>query len=169
MTVIGGAGFIGTELCKQFVDNNKKETPEYGEHGSVADVSLKEELLNAELNDTSIVNLAAEHRDDVRPLTLYDQVNVEGARHVCDLARKNEIRKIVFTSSVAVYGFAPVGTDESGDLNPFNDYGRTKAEAEDVYRAWQMEDPKNRMLVIIRPTVVFGEGNRGNVYNLDNI
>jgi nucleoside-diphosphate-sugar epimerase len=173
VTVIGGAWFIGTELCKQFVDNNtefrvldKKETPEYGEHGSVADVSLKEELLNAELNGTSIVNLAAEHRDDVRPLTLYDQVNVEGARHVCDLARKNEIRKIVFTSSVAVYGFAPVGTDESGDLNPFNDYGRTKAEAEDVYRAWQMEDPKNRMLVIIRPTVVFGEGNRGNVYNL---
>ena len=29
-----------------------------------------------------------------------------------------------------------------------------------------MEDPKIRSLVIVRPTVVFGEGNRGNVYNL---
>ena len=38
--------------------------------------------------------------------------------------------------------------------------------AEQVYKAWQLEDPENRTLVIIRPTVIFGEGNRGNVYNL---
>jgi GlcNAc-P-P-Und epimerase len=34
-----------------------------------------------------------------------------------------------------------------------------------VYKKWAMEDP-SRTLVIVRPTVVFGEGNRGNVYNL---
>ena len=28
------------------------------------------------------------------------------------------------------------------------------------------KDPQNRSLVIIRPTAVFGEENRGNVYNL---
>ena len=39
-------------------------------------------------------------------------------------------------------------------------------EAEAVYRAWQAEDPSNRSLVIVRPTVIFGEQNRGNVYNL---
>jgi nucleoside-diphosphate-sugar epimerase len=65
-----------------------------------------------------------------------------------------------------VYGFAPVGTDESGIIKPFNDYGRTKYEAEQVLRAWQEEDPDRRTLVIVRPTVVFGENNRGNVYNL---
>lgn len=32
--------------------------------------------------------------------------------------------------------------------------------------AWQQVDPVNRSLTIIRPTVVFGERNRGNVYNL---
>ena len=41
----------------------------------------------------------------------------------------------------------------------FNDYGRTKYFAEKVYRKWHEEDPQNRKLVIIRPTVVFGEGN----------
>lgn len=67
---------------------------------------------------------------------------------------------------IAVYGFAPIGTSESGNITPFNDYGRTKYEAEQVFKAWQAEAPDERTLVIIRPTVVFGEQNRGNVYNL---
>ena len=53
-----------------------------------------------------------------------------------------------------------------GESNYFNDYGRTKYLAEQVYKAWQAEDPERRTLVIVRPTVIFGEGNRGNVYNL---
>jgi nucleoside-diphosphate-sugar epimerase len=110
--------------------------------------------------------LAAEHRDDVWPIKLYDEVNVEGAKNVCNLARSSGINKIIFTSSVAVYGFAPLGTNESGLIAPFNHYGRTKWEAEQIYKQWQAEDPQNRTLGIVRPTVVFGEGNRGNVFNL---
>ncbi len=116
----------------------------------------------------AIVNLAAEHRDDVRPRRLYDEVNVEGARNVCRLARELGLERLVFTSTVAVYGFAPPGTDETGEIAYFNDYGRTKWAAEEVYRAWQAEDPARRSLTIVRPTVVFGERNRGNVYNLLN-
>ena len=115
---------------------------------------------------STIINLAAVHRDDVRPLSRYDDVNVQGAKNICEAARKHEINQIIFTSSVAVYGFAPTDTDESGEFNYFNDYGRTKFMAEQVYKAWQEEDPKSRTLVILRPTVIFGEGNRGNVYNL---
>ncbi len=73
-----------------------------------------------------IVNLAAVHRDDIRPLSRYDDVNVQGSVNVCEAARKHEINKIVFTSSVAIYGFALADTDESGEPNYFNDYGRTK-------------------------------------------
>lgn len=113
-----------------------------------------------------IINLAAAHRDDVRPLSKYFEVNVTGAEKTCELARLTGARQIIFTSSVAVYGFAPANTGEDGALNPFNEYGRTKALAEDVYRAWQAEARETRSLVIIRPTVVFGAGNRGNVYNL---
>ena len=61
---------------------------------------------------------------------------------------------------------APADTDELGKPNYFNDYGRTKYLAEQVYKEWQAEDPENRTLVIVRPTVIFGEGNRGNVFNL---
>jgi len=113
-----------------------------------------------------LINLAAEHRDDVRPVSRYDEVNVQGARNICEVAEEKGITRIVFTSSVACYGFALAGTDEDGAINPFNDYGRTKAEAEVVFREWQARDPGNRSLVIVRPTVIFGEQNRGNVYNL---
>jgi nucleoside-diphosphate-sugar epimerase len=114
------------------------------------------------------VHLAAEHRDDVKPDSLYYDVNVKGTDNVCKVAREKGVNTIIFTSSVAVYGFTPVGTDELGKINPFNSYGRTKFEAEEILRLWQLEEPLSRTLVIIRPTVVFGEQNRGNVYNLIN-
>jgi len=171
IAIIGGAGFVGTRLVSRIAASDI----EY----SIFDIDqskLLENMIYLDVEDpesldkiggaTSIINLAAVHRDDVRPLSRYDDVNVQGAVNVCDAARKHGINNVVFTSSVAIYGFAPADTDESGEPNYFNDYGRTKYLAEQVYKEWQAEDPDNRTLVIVRPTVIFGEGNRGNVYNL---
>ena len=170
--IIGGSGFIGSSLALLFKINHKsfsildkKISQRFNDAHFYGDVSVGiDPSLCSDV--TAIINLAAEHRDDVFPPSLYTEVNVGGARNVCDLARAQDINKIIFTSSVAVYGFAPLGTNESGAIAPFNDYGRTKWEAEQVYKEWQAEDPKNRTLVIVRPTVVFGERNRGNVFNL---
>jgi len=171
--IVGGSGFIGTRLSQrlrmtgqQFNIVDKASSQAFPGHVQLADVRSLDALRQAILDNAPLINLAAEHRDDVRPLTLYDDVNIGGARNLCTVAREKNIRTIVFTSTVAVYGFAPIGTDESGKIAPFNDYGRTKYEAELVYKAWQSEVPEERTLVIIRPTVVFGEQNRGNVYNL---
>lgn len=173
--IIGGSGFIGTRLSKRLQKNKKKFaiidktlSKSFADICVIADVRDTKSLNKVLEKDDVIINLAAEHRDNVTPKSLYDDVNVQGARNVCEVAEKKGISTIIFTSSVAVYGFAPIGTDESGEFNPFNDYGRTKLEAEYVYKEWQTKDPKNRKLVIIRPTVVFGEQNRGNVYNLLN-
>ena len=172
IAIIGGAGFIGTRLSKR-LDNSKIDFNVYDKNISsskniiYADVVNSNSLEQLKGNDT-IINLAAEHRDDVEPKSKYDDVNVQGAMNICNAARKFSINKIIFTSSVAIYGFAPSETDETGSPNFFNDYGRTKFLAEEVFKKWQNEDSKNRTLVIIRPTVVFGEGNRGNVYNLLN-
>ncbi|PCK10106.1 MAG: UDP-N-acetylglucosamine 4-epimerase [Alteromonadaceae bacterium] len=172
--VIGGSGFIGSALCrllsKQAEDGfnilDIKESESFPERYARADVTSLDSLTQTITPESTVVNLAAEHRDDVRPLSLYDEVNVEGAKNICAAARVKNVKRIIFTSSVAVYGFAPIGTDESGKIAPFNDYGRTKYEAEVIFRAWQAEKPTERSLVVIRPTVVFGEANRGNVYNL---
>jgi nucleoside-diphosphate-sugar epimerase len=172
LLIIGGSGFIGTRVClrltkskKSFQIFDKSPSGFFSDKVSIGDI-CHQLPLNFFSNLSAIINLAAEHRDDVKPLSLYDEVNVGGAKNVCDLARAKDVNKIIFTSSVAVYGFAPLGTNESGAIRPFNDYGRTKWEAEQVYKQWQSEEPQKRTLVIIRPTVVFGERNRGNVFNL---
>ena len=173
LNLVGGSGFIGTRiadlLCmenKDFVILDKESSKKYSDNVCLTDVRDIEALRNSIIPEMPIINLAAEHRDDVRPLSLYDDVNVGGAKNICTIAREKSVKTIIFTSTVAVYGFAPVGTDESGMIAPFNDYGRTKYEAEQALMAWQSEAPDERTLVIIRPTVVFGEQNRGNVYNL---
>jgi nucleoside-diphosphate-sugar epimerase len=172
-TIIGGSGFIGTRLCSrlkevgsQFCILDKCISHSYPNQYKFANVCDLTSLRNSIVDSTVLVNLAAEHRDNVRPLRLYEDVNVGGAKNICTIAREKNIQKIIFTSSVAVYGFAPIGTDEKGAIHPFNEYGRTKYEGENIFRAWQSEDPLNRTLVIVRPTVVFGERNRGNVYSL---
>lgn len=172
--VIGGSGFLGTRLINRLNhknDNNisycadllKKNSKNYL-YLDVTEPKTFNCIFDKKID--VIINLAAMHRDDVKPISRYDEVNVQGARNVCEAARSNNINQIIFTSSVAIYGFAPPNTNEFGEPNYFNDYGRTKYLAEQVYKDWHAEDPERRTLVIVRPTVIFGEGNRGNVYNL---
>lgn len=170
--LIGGAGFIGTRLASRFASSGSSfqildKVPSAQFPAAYRAVDVRDiKSLRAGLSGGPVVNLAAEHRDDVRPVSLYEDVNVRGAENICRVAAEKGVEKIIFTSTVAVYGFADPGTDESGEIAPFNEYGRSKYEAEMVFRRWQGLAPDRRALTIIRPTVVFGEGNRGNVYNL---
>ena len=170
--IVGASGFVGSRLHERFLQHNIPCALFDKKIDSSKDVSFVDVTKPDSLNDLSrcncIINLAAEHRDDVYPISRYDDTNIQGSINICESARKNGINKIIFTSSVAIYGFSPVDTDETGKPNYFNDYGRTKYLAEQVYKEWQAEDPVNRTLIIVRPTVIFGEGNRGNVYNLLN-
>ena len=174
ISVIGGSGFIGSSLLNRLAGKQKKfqsfdliTSSAFPENTHLVDVR-NADFLRERLYVGTVVNLAAVHRDDVLAPEEYYSTNVEGARSLCEACDARGVSKIVFTSSVAVYGFARAGTGEDGKINPFNEYGRTKALAEDVYREWRDKDPENRSLIIVRPTVVFGEGNQGNVYNLLN-
>lgn len=170
--MIGGSGFVGTNFCRQlslkqqdFEIIDLKMSNQFPEKCKIADVRDLEGL-RAAITGNVVLNLAAVHRDDVRDKSEYLRTNVDGAENLGVVCTDKGIKKIVFTSSVAVYGFAEPGTDESGQINPFNEYGRTKFAAEEKLRQWQNTDGNS--LIIIRPTVIFGEGNRGNVFNLLN-
>jgi len=172
ITVIGGSGFVGTNFCQRLADHQiefeiidlkqSQRFPDKCKIGDVRDLSSLHETISGD----AVVNLAAVHRDDVRDKSEYFRTNVEGAENVAAVCSEKGIKKIVFTSTVAVYGFAEPGTDESGTIDPFNEYGKTKFEAEEKFRHWQKSGDNS--LTIVRPTVIFGEGNRGNVYNLLN-
>lgn len=175
IALIGGSGFIGTRLTADLIAlghdvriGDLRESGSFNDRRSFTDVRDEALLLEFVRNSgaDTIINLAAAHRDDVRPVSLYYDTNVSGARVTCDVASKLGIKRIIFTSSVAVYGHQDGEPDESAPHHPINPYGETKSQAEDVFRAWAAEDPANRTLIIIRPTVVFGPTNRGNVHAL---
>jgi nucleoside-diphosphate-sugar epimerase len=172
IVVVGGSGFIGTRLVALLLRQGHRIViydlvpsathPENVVLGDVRDtVALTRVLAGADC----AVNLAAEHRDDVCPESRYFDVNVDGAKSFVAAAETNLLARIIFISSVAVYGLNQSGADESAHIAPVNAYGKSKAEAEEVYRRWCSADTA-RTLLILRPSVVFGEGNRGNVYNL---
>jgi nucleoside-diphosphate-sugar epimerase len=171
ITLIGASGFVGTRLIDEIGSDyctNLDKQPSF-KHPQISDlIDIRDaQLANFIPDDTkTIVLLAAEHRDDVSPIEKYYEVNVEGTRNVLMAMDVKGIKNIIFTSSVAVYGLNKNNPDETHAVDPFNHYGKSKWQAEEILREWHQKDPDSRSLTIIRPTVIFGERNRGNVYNL---
>ncbi len=168
--IIGGSGFVGSKLISELgVDNcinlDKNKSPFFDEISSIVDIRKKDEIIFKK-ESKSLILLAAEHRDDVSPTSLYYDVNVQGTINVLEKMDDFGIKNLIFTSSVAIYGLDKNNPDESHTHDPFNHYGKSKWQAEKVIKAWYNKDPKNKSVTIVRPTVIFGERNRGNVYNL---
>jgi len=169
--IIGGSGFIGSRLIdildKSYIINfDKNKSFSHDNITFIGNILNKDDLEEIfKKNIDQVILLAAEHRDDVNPTSLYYDVNVQGTQNVLDIMSKNEINKILFTSSVAVYGLNKKNPDETHPLEPFHDYGKSKMMAEELILEWCKENKKH-CATIIRPVVVFGEENRGNVYNL---
>ncbi len=69
---------------------------------------------------------------------LYRAVNVEGTRNLLEAMKKADVRKIVFSSTCAI--FRPNVTDplaENAVIGPSNIYGDTKLAAEDLIRGYE--------------------------------
>lgn len=175
LAVIGGSGFIGQRLVPVLLQAGHEVTvadltpPQDGAGGAVfrpADVRDRAGLTAALEGAEAVYHLAAVHRDDVKPVTRYAEVNVAGAANVCGACRDLGIDRLIFASTAAVYGITTPEATEEHPPAPFNAYGTSKLQAEELHRAWHAEAPAARSLVIVRPTAVFGENNRGNVYQL---
>jgi len=170
--ILGGSGFIGTRVIDllhsrfPLLNFDNRQSAAYPDITTLGDIRNQVELDKALEGTDLVIHLAAEHRDDVSPVSLYYDVNVTGTRNILDAMDKNGVQDIIFTSSVAIFGLNKVNPDENHPADPFNDYGKSKWQAEEILRQWQQQSPKDRNLSIIRPTVIFGENNRGNVYNL---
>ena len=174
ITLIGGAGFIGTNLCKLLMEKefsfeiiDIKKSKKFGRYSKYGDIREKESLKKA-ITGNIIINLAAVHRDDVKDKNDYYETNVDGCKNLVEVCELKGIKKIIFTSSVAVYGngalHTPMESEKLAKISPANHYGKSKFLAEQILRDWNKL--AGRSLAIVRPTVVFGKGNRGNVYNL---
>lgn len=142
ITLIGASGFVGTRLIDtikdsyQILNMDKQQSHFFPEVTTIGDVRNSEDIEKALENAKTVVLLAAEHRDDVSPTSLYYEVNVDGARNVLNAMDKKGVKNIIFISSVAVFGLNKDNPNEEHPADPFNHYGKSKWQAEEVLREW---------------------------------
>jgi UDP-glucose 4-epimerase len=156
--VIGGAGFIGSfvvaELLKENVgeiivyDNFARGKKEYLEN-SLKDKRCKIFPIGGDIREIDILNKAMEGMDYVIclsamwllhckdfPRTAFD-VNIAGTFNVLEACVKNNIKKLIWSSSASVYGDAvQLPMTEEHPFNNKNFYGATKIAGEAMATAF---------------------------------
>ena len=185
--IFGGSGFIGTHLIHLLQTECIREGDKIydldivmpGEEGVVPgivekndgveyirlDVRIEIDFSFTPTSSDIIFNLAAVHRTPGHEDKEYFETNIRGAENVVAFAEKHGIKKILFTSSIAPYGAAEELKSEDTLPTPNTPYGISKLVAEKIHIGW-CEKEKDRELTIVRPGIVYGKGEHGNMTRL---
>lgn len=155
--VTGGAGFIGSHLC-QFLLNKGYEVTAYDnlllgkeEFLSECKKSSKFKFIKADLLDLELLKKNIAGHDLVYHMAANSDISLGGQQtdidlklgtivtyNVCEAMRVNDIKKIIFASTSAIYGEADIRpTKENyGPLLPISFYGSSKLACEALLTAF---------------------------------
>ena|SRR6218665_2317108 len=174
--VFGGSGFIGTHLINLISEKyptsvvynlDIKENKHDGKAIYINCDVRKSIKLDAPVTSSDIVvNLAAVHTTPGHPDHEYFETNIKGAENVTAFAERSNVKKVLFTSSIAPYGASEEMKTEMTLPMPNTPYGISKLVAEKIHMIWQAKKETERQLTIVRPGVVFGKGENGNFTRL---
>lgn len=185
--IFGGTGFIGTCFAEHLLNTNsyskvylfdieplENKTSEYRKRliNNLPKIEIvlgdvrKEISLQVKEKVSLIANFAAIHREPGHDNFEYFETNILGAENVCAWAESVNCKDIIFTSSISPYGPSESEKNEQTLTVPVTAYGSSKLAAEKIHQSWLAADKQNRNLVIVRPGVVFGPGEGGNVSRL---
>lgn len=183
--IFGGAGFIGSHFARYLLDKNIVDVVVIADITGRCDTRFEyfltpylkcnrvifktcdvrkdiKEYLGIQKNVVGIANFAAIHREPGHSPNDYYETNLNGAINVCAYAELIECFNIVFTSSIAPYGPTEHPKDEDSLPVPETPYGGSKLASEKIHQIWAAK-ASHRRLTIVRPGVVFGPGECGNV------
>ncbi len=138
IVITGGSGFIGTHLCHRMsndafgylnIDLVPPRMPESEAAYVKGNIKNLKFVLGATRGAEMIYHLAAQTsvQKSIKNPTLDFYSNAAGTLNLLEAARKNDIPKLVYASSAAIYGvpqYSPV--DEAHPKNPLAPYGNTK-------------------------------------------
>jgi GlcNAc-P-P-Und epimerase len=175
--VFGGAGFVGSHFLQRLAKDRRYDElfsvdiaqPRFivaGVNYKTFDIRLPIPADLCGVGQFHIYNFAAVHTTPGHEDYEYYWANVNGATNVCRYASDVGADRIVFTSTMMVYGPTEAPKGEDDVLEPVNAYGRSKILAEGIHRLWQSERADTRRLTIVRPGVIYGLAERGNFSRL---
>lgn len=102
------------------------------------------------------------HQPDA-PYQEYEVINVRATQLLAEAAAQNNVKTLIFLSSSAIYGPGPFDRiAETGPLKAVTPYAVSKMTSEN----WLQQFKGIPKVVILRPSLVFGEGDRGNLLSL---
>lgn len=166
--VLGGSGFIGRFACQALAQRGHAVSllPPQSMRGSgprhveAVDVERLAEAMRGHAAALDLLGHAGLQAEDPAHLELARRRTAAVTR----AASLAELQRLGFLSSMSVYGGHPC-PHESTALQPRSAYARGKCLAEALYTEWAGAEP-SRSLLLVRSSVVFGEGGRGNVERL---
>jgi len=169
--VTGATGFLGSHVARALASQGAELRLLVRSTSNLKNLEgLKAETATGDLRDAAslekamsgcdtVFHVAADYRLWVRdPEEMY-RSNVEGTRAILEAARKNGVRRVVHTSSVATMGFTDDGSpaDEDSPVSlaaMIGPYKRSKFMAEQI----AMEAGRSGMdVVTVNPTTPVGE------------
>lgn len=174
--IIGGSGFIGgyliNKLLKQKAEIFNFDIAAPSEKNDkintiIGDIRKTSDFENIPSSIDQVHILAAIHKDNIENSQKYYETNHLGVKNIIKYCESSNIEKILFYSSAAVYGDIFNNITEDNELFPTNHYGKSKYLAEQELNKWQNSN-KNRKLIIIRPSVVYGKGSDSNMNRMIN-
>jgi nucleoside-diphosphate-sugar epimerase len=175
--IFGGSGYIGTKLAEYFLERKRfdrvyiadiKESPLQNKEGVISgiiDVRKPISISFVEKPIEWIFNLAAIHREPGHESHEYFETNIKGAENISDFAENIGCRNIFFTASISTYGPTYTAMNEYMLTMPNTPYGISKLSAEYIHKVW-VEKEKERRLIIVRPGVIYGPGDPGNILRM---
>lgn len=91
VTIIGGSGFIGTRIVDHFTQFKGydfrivdiRDSHFFNDITTIGDVRNQQQMDSALAGTDLVILLAAQHRDNVTPTSLYYDTNVGGMRPLC--------------------------------------------------------------------------------------
>ena len=119
-----------------------------------------------DVNFDVLIHLAAAKGDYNLGYKEFYRDNVTASDNLLDLVKVLDIKSVIAYSTVSVYGHNNKTKSEDAELAPNNPYGVTKLESENLFIKWFNLDPIKNKLTILRPSVIYGENNFANMYNL---
>ena len=152
--ITGATGFVGKNLTQYLTTKSDTVIP----------LSIRNGDYQLDNTADAIIHLVGKAHDtkNTSDDNEYYRVNTDLTIALFDKFLQSDIKDFIFFSSVKAAADSVEGTlTEDSKANPQTAYGKSKLKAETYLLSKQL--PSNKRLIIIRPCMIHGEGNKGNL------